>query len=81
MSRVQGYLVKITGFLPVDKSDLQAQATTINALAAAMKPGGDVGALVKTLVGVEIEQKLTSRSVEEPATVAPAKPMPIKKTA
>lgn len=79
--RQQGYLVKITGFLPVDKSDLQAQAATINALAAALKPGGDIGALVKTLTGVEIEQKLTSRVVEEPAAVEPVKPTPLKKTA
>ena len=59
--RQQGYAVKITGFLPVDKSDLAAQKAAIDALTEATKKGGDVGALLDLCVSVEIEQKLTSR--------------------
>lgn len=62
--RQQGYAVKITGFLPVDKSDLASAAKSINALSEATKPGGDVGSLIKQMSGVEIEQKLTSRVVD-----------------
>lgn len=75
--RQQGYAVKITGFLPVDKSDLAAQKKAIDALTEATSKGGDVGALIDLLSNVEFEQKLTSRVIadEPPAAV------PIKKTA
>ncbi len=58
--RQQGYAVKITGFLPVDKSDLAAQKKAIDALTAAVDRH-DIAGLVALLSGVEIEQKLTSR--------------------
>ena len=59
--RQQGYSVKITGFLPVDKSDLAAQKKAIDALTEASGEGGDVGALIDMLADVTFEQKLTSR--------------------
>lgn len=62
--RQQGYAVKITGFLPVDKSDLAAQKKAIDALTEASAKGGDVGALLDLCSGVVVEQKLTSRVVD-----------------
>lgn len=54
--RQQGYAVKITGFLPVDKSDLEAQKKAIDALLA-----NDPAKVLAVLTSVAIEHKLTSR--------------------
>ena len=71
--RQQGYKVTIKGFLPVDKSDLQAQKSAIDALLA-----GNPEALIELLSDVEIEHQMTSRQVDEPEPkVAP----PLKKMA
>ncbi len=61
--RQQGYAVKITGFLPVDKSDLAAQKKAIDALTVASAKGGNIGGLIDLLSDVAFEQKLTSRAV------------------
>lgn len=60
--RQQGYAVKITGFLPVDKSDLKSQKAAIDALTEA--GDGDPAELIKLLQGVELEHKLTSRQAD-----------------
>ncbi len=59
--RQQGYAVKITGFLPVDKSDLDSAGEAIDALKNAISEG-DIGDLIKLLgSSITVEQKLTSR--------------------
>lgn len=85
--RQQGYAVKITGFLPVDKSDLGAQIGALTAIQS-----GDTAAILAMCKNVSFEQNLTSREVDSAGNPLPkklrqprakktdAKAPPIKKT-
>lgn len=64
MSRQSGYAVKITGFMPMDKSNLQEQKKVIDALAT-----GDAKSIIEQCSGVMVEQKLTSRVVGDDGNV------------
>lgn len=69
MSRQQGYTVKITGFLPAAKGDIDAQIAALNAI-----KGNDVNALLALCKGTKSETAMTSREVDAEGNPLPKKP-------
>ncbi len=83
MPRQTGYVIRIDGFLPVDKSSLASQKSAIDALSAAID-AGDPSALLKLMVDVKLRHAFSSRvepPTPPPPTPPPAAPPPPKKTA
>ncbi len=64
MARESGYLVKITGFLPVDKSDLASQKKAIDALTDALDKN-DAAGLAAALTHIEIRQAFVTKSFDD----------------
>ncbi len=69
MSRQNGYMVKITGFLPVPKGDIDAQIDALTAI-----KGSDVNALLALCKDTKSETSMTSREVDEAGNPLPRKP-------
>jgi hypothetical protein len=67
MPRQTGYVIRIDGFLPVDKTSLASQKSAIDALSAAVE-AGDPSALLKLMVGIKLRHVFASKDVETTGT-------------
>lgn len=66
--REHGYRVTITGFLPVDPKNLLSQKAALDALT------GGYADLVPAMKNVTIDQRMTSREIDEAGNPVPRGP-------